>query len=31
MSAMAMRAGVEQTINSKFPEIIAVEAINGLV
>jgi len=31
MSAMTMRAGVEQTIKSKFPEIIAVEAINGLV
>ncbi len=30
MSAMTMRAGVEQTIKSKYPQIQAVEAINGL-
>ncbi len=30
MSAMTMRAGVEQTIKSKLPEIQAVEAINGI-
>jgi len=31
MSAMTMRAGVEQTIKSKFPNIIAVKAINGIM
>lgn len=31
MSAMTMRAGVEQTIKSKFPDIIAVEALNGIM
>lgn len=30
MSAMTMRAGVEQTIKSKFPSIKAVEAVNGV-
>ena len=30
MSAMTMKAGVEQTIKSKHPEIKAVEAINGI-
>lgn len=30
MSAMTMKAGVEQTIKAKFPEIQDVEAINGL-
>lgn len=29
MSAMTMRAGVEQAIRSRLPEIKAVEAING--
>ncbi len=29
MSAMTMRAGVEQAIKSRLPEIRAVEAING--
>lgn len=29
MSAMTMRAGVEQAIRSKLPEIKGVEAING--
>jgi Fe-S cluster biogenesis protein NfuA len=29
MSAMTMRAGVEQTIKSKLPEIKGVEAVNG--
>ena len=31
MSAMTMRAGVEQTIRSKFPNVTGVKAINGLV
>ncbi len=30
MSAMTMRAGVEQAIRSKVPEVFAVEAINGI-
>lgn len=30
MSSMTMKAGVEQSIKSKFPEVKAVEAINGL-
>ncbi|NNE26657.1 MAG: NifU family protein [Saprospiraceae bacterium] len=30
MSTMTMKAGVEHTIKSKFPEIKAVEAVNGL-
>ncbi|MEM9920326.1 MAG: NifU family protein [Bacteroidota bacterium] len=30
MSAMTLKAGVEQTIKGKIPEIHAVEAINGL-
>lgn len=30
MSAMTMKAGVEQTIKSKVPEITAIEAVNGL-
>ncbi len=30
MSAMTMRAGVEQTLKGKVPEIMAVEAINGV-
>ena len=29
MSAMTMRAGVEQALKSKMPEIKAVEAVNG--
>lgn len=29
MSTMTMRAGVEQSIKSKLPEIIAVKAVNG--
>lgn len=29
MSAMTMRAGVEQAIKSKLPEISHVEAVNG--
>lgn len=31
MSAMTMRAGVEQSIKSKHPQINAVIAINGVV
>ncbi len=30
MSAMTMRAGVEETLRSKFPEITGVVAINGV-
>ena len=30
MSAMTMKAGVEQTIKAKIPEIQAIEAVNGL-
>ena len=30
MSSMTMRAGVEQAIRSKLPEITGVEAINGV-
>ena len=30
MSAMTMKAGIEQTIKSKMPEIHSVVAINGL-
>lgn len=30
MSTMTMRAGVEQAIRSKAPEIKAVEAVNGI-
>lgn len=30
MSAMTMRAGIEQSIKGKIPEITGVEAINGL-
>lgn len=30
MSAMTMRAGIEQTIKSKIPQINGVMAINGL-
>ena len=31
MSAMTMKAGVEQTLKSKIPEIRAIEAVNGLI
>ena len=30
MSAMTMRAGIEQTIRGQLPQILGVEAINGL-
>lgn len=30
MSVMTMRAGVEQTLRSKIPQIQSVEAINGM-
>lgn len=30
MSAMTMRAGIEQTLQGKVPEIIRVEAVNGV-
>ncbi len=31
MSAMTMRAGVEQTLKGKIPEIVKVEAVNGVI
>ena len=31
MSAMTMRAGVEQTLKGKIPEIVTVEAVNGVI
>lgn len=30
MSAMTMKAGVEQAVKSKLPQIRAVEAVNGI-
>ncbi|MEM1122750.1 MAG: NifU family protein [Bacteroidota bacterium] len=30
MSAMTMRAGIEQTLQGKVPEIQGVEAVNGV-
>ena len=30
MSTMTMRAGIEQAIRGKFPDIVGVEAINGV-
>lgn len=30
MSGMTMRAGIEQTIKSKFPQIKSVAAVNGV-
>jgi Fe-S cluster biogenesis protein NfuA len=30
MSAMTMRAGIEQTIKQKMPQILHVEAVNGI-
>jgi Fe-S cluster biogenesis protein NfuA len=30
MSAMTMKAGVEQTLRSKIPEIKTIEAVNGM-
>ena len=30
MSAMTMRAGIEQTVRGKLPEILGVEAVNGV-
>lgn len=31
MSAMTMRAGIEQTLKGKIPEVNGVEAVNGVV
>ncbi len=31
MSAMTMRAGIEQSIRSKVPDIAGVEAVNGVM
>lgn len=30
MSAMTMRAGIEETLKSKIPEVSGVEAVNGV-
>jgi Fe-S cluster biogenesis protein NfuA len=30
MSAMTMKAGIEQAIKGKVPEVIGVEAVNGI-
>ena len=30
MSAMTMRAGIEQTLKGKIPELSGVEAVNGI-
>jgi len=30
MSAMTMRAGIEETLKNKMPEITGVEAVNGV-
>ena len=30
MSAMTMRAGIEQTVKGQVPEIVGVEAVNGI-
>jgi len=30
MSAMTMKAGVEQTLKAKIPEIHCIEAVNGI-
>ncbi len=30
MSSMTMRAGIEQTLKNKVPEVTAVEALNGI-
>ena len=30
MTAMTMKAGVEQTLKSKIPEIQSIEAVNGI-
>lgn len=30
MSAMTMRAGIEETLRSRVPEITGVEALNGV-
>ena len=31
MSAMTMRAGIEETLRNKVPEVTSVEAVNGMV
>ena len=30
MSAMTMRAGIEETLKNKVPEVVGVEAMNGV-
>jgi Fe-S cluster biogenesis protein NfuA len=30
MSAMTLRAGIEQAIRNKIPEVVGVEAVNGM-
>ncbi len=31
MSAMTLRAGIQEAVRGKIPEIMSVEAVNGLV
>ena len=31
MSTMTMRAGIEQTVKGQVPEIVGVEAVNGVI
>ena len=31
MSTMTMRAGLEQAVKSRLPQILAVEAVNGIM
>lgn len=31
MSTMTMRAGIEQAVKSRLPQILAVEAVNGIM
>ncbi len=31
MSAMTLKAGISEAVRSKIPEIISVEAVNGVV
>jgi len=31
MSAMTLKAGISEAVRSKIPEVVAVEAVNGVV
>ena len=31
MSAMTLKAGITEAVRSKIPEVVAVEAVNGVV